>query len=181
MSACCACGGWSAVEDESSSSRCDLCDFAKKHPPPAHEDPKSHESDMRWGVLHNVMDNVTLCKQEEEDQHAFHCQCLRAFVLAKKKHFRQTAGCPVCDHLIVDKSKPNAAALMAAAAKKKADATKDGGDDDDAFDDDDGGIDEVGQTGGKKRNVSAGETEARGATVPVASIGVCTALYGCAY
>lgn len=107
-------------------------------------------NDLRWGVLHNVMDDVTLCKQEEEDQHAFHTKCLRAFVLAKKAHFREKAGCPVCDNLIVDKSKP-AAGGAAAGAKKSQEEKKGGEDDDDAFGDGDGGLDEVGQTGGKKR------------------------------
>lgn len=127
-----------------------MCAFAKKHPAPAYEDPKQAENDWRWGVLHNVMDDVTLCKQEEEDQHAFHTGCIRAFVLAKKAHFREKPGCPVCDNLIVDLSKPTPAQLLAAKKRHQEKKTDGGDDDDDAFGDDDG-LDEVGQTGGKKR------------------------------
>jgi len=140
------------VDDPTGRAKCDLCSFAKKHPPPPYDDPAAHpaEAERRWGVLHDCLDDVTLCKQDEEEQHAFHAGCLRAFILANKAKFRQSPGCPVCDSTLADltkKAKPAAAAGASAAAggeEKK-------GDDDDLFGDDEAGVDEVGQTGGKKR------------------------------
>lgn len=156
------------VEDGSGGTgKCDLCRYARHHPPPEYEDQEARKKDEgRWGVLHDCMDDVTLCKEaEEENQHAFHVKCIRAFVLGNKNLFRNKSGCPVCEKTIPDLSK----AGIAAAAKKKADAAagktagagaagagaganeeKKSSGDDDAFGDDTE-VDAVGQTGGKKR------------------------------
>jgi hypothetical protein len=147
------------VDDNNGKAKCDLCSFARKHPPPPYDDPAAHppEQDRRWGVMHDCMDDVTLCKQDEEEQHAFHAGCLRAFILANKAKFRQPpVGCPVCDKTLEDltrKAKKPAVGAAAGSGAKSEEKKGDGDDDDGLFGDDEDAtaLDEVGQTGGKKR------------------------------
>lgn len=75
----------------------------------------SAATDARWGVPHEVQEEMNLCGVTSGACHAFHLRCFRcahpfcfsltppchasAFVLDNKKLFRDDPACPICDDL----------------------------------------------------------------------------------